>query len=527
MTVRVFLACALLVLGLAAGRAHAHAGLTASIPADGARLAAAPAAIELRFNEPVTPLRLRLVDAHGRTVAGGDGLQGAPREILVLAVPRDLPDGAYVVAYRVISADTHPVSGAVAFVVGDVPAAPGHGHDHNHDHDHDHAHGGGDWQAASVLVRLVRDAALAVGIGGIFFLTWIGDPGRIARALVACLPVAAVATVLGAGIAGARALDASFPGDIFAAEVWRVAVATSAADSAVMLVTAIGAAAVAVATQGRLAAAAALAFAGIGAALTGHAAGASNPAFLPAAYAVHVAAALVWLGAFVPLLVAARGSDARAAGRLARRFSPFGIAALAALVAAATAIVAHRLARGGLGEYGLWLSVKGGLLLALVAIASDNRDRVVPALLAGRDDARGWLARNLRVDIALGLGVLAVTAVLVHTDPGGGHDHSPAPALAAVQAGAEGFALTATRRGSRIEMTLAGPQGAPATPLAVECVVSVPGAEIDGLRRVPIRHGTSYVIDEPALAAASRIELRVEILIDAFRKAVIEVALGE
>jgi copper transport protein len=525
---KVFVALLLAALAwlVPGGPVRAHAGLVGSVPADGARLAAAPASVELRFNEPVTPLRLRLVDASGRTIAGGDRAPAAASERLVLAVPRDLPDGAYVVAYRVISADTHPVPGAIAFVVGDAPAAHDHDHGHEHDHDHDHAHGGGDWQAVSVLVRLVRDAALAVGIGGIFFLVWIGDPGRIAPALVACLPVAALAAVLGAGIAGARALDAAFPGDLLAAEVWRVALSTSAADSAAMLLTALGAAALAAATRGRLAAAAALVFAGIGAALTGHAAGAANPAFVPAAHAVHVVAALVWLGAFVPLLAAARASDASAAGRLARRFSPVGIAALAALVAAATAIVAYRLARGGLGEYGLWLSAKGGLLLALVAIASDNRDRVVPALLAGKDVARAWLARNLRIDLALGLGVLAVTAVLVHTDPGGGHVHAPTPPATTAQASAEGYVLTATRRAARIEWALAGPQGAAAAPLAVEAVLSVPGAAIDGLRRVPFRDGALYVIDEPVLAAASRIELRVEILIDAFRKAEIEVVFG-
>ena len=49
--------CALLSL-VVAGRAEAHAALLASDPLDGAQLSLQPAAVELRFNEPVRPLML-------------------------------------------------------------------------------------------------------------------------------------------------------------------------------------------------------------------------------------------------------------------------------------------------------------------------------------------------------------------------------------------------------------------------------------------------------------------------------------
>ena len=48
-----------------AGAAAGHAGLAASVPADGAALAAPPSSIELRFTEAVTPLAVRLISASG------------------------------------------------------------------------------------------------------------------------------------------------------------------------------------------------------------------------------------------------------------------------------------------------------------------------------------------------------------------------------------------------------------------------------------------------------------------------------
>src|SRR5262245_33921345 len=55
--------CAMLA---AAPAAPAHASLVGSEPADRAVVAQAPPAIKLRFNEPVSPVALLLVDPEGR-----------------------------------------------------------------------------------------------------------------------------------------------------------------------------------------------------------------------------------------------------------------------------------------------------------------------------------------------------------------------------------------------------------------------------------------------------------------------------
>lgn len=61
---------AIIACVLAAGPAWAHAVLLDTGPADGAALAEPPAAVVLRFNEPVAPVSVRILDGSGRDVAG-------------------------------------------------------------------------------------------------------------------------------------------------------------------------------------------------------------------------------------------------------------------------------------------------------------------------------------------------------------------------------------------------------------------------------------------------------------------------
>ncbi|HYF08390.1 MAG TPA: copper resistance CopC family protein [Acetobacteraceae bacterium] len=108
------LALALLALP---GPLRAHSELRGSVPAEGARLSASPAEIVLRFNERVQVTTLRLLDSAGRAlplrrVGGADP---APEARAAPSVP--LGAGAYRVEWRAISADGHPIGGALRFSV--------------------------------------------------------------------------------------------------------------------------------------------------------------------------------------------------------------------------------------------------------------------------------------------------------------------------------------------------------------------------------------------------------------------------
>ncbi|MEO3868011.1 copper resistance protein CopC [Nonomuraea sp. B12E4] len=114
------LACALF-LALPASPALAHDALKRSSPARNARVASV-GQIELEFSAGVKFPFVLLHDAAGKRIAIGE-----PRTSghLVLAeVPQPLAPGAYVIAWRVVSSDGHPIEGEIPFSVKGSPSAP-------------------------------------------------------------------------------------------------------------------------------------------------------------------------------------------------------------------------------------------------------------------------------------------------------------------------------------------------------------------------------------------------------------------
>ena len=90
--------------------ASAHASLISAEPGDGSVVAQAPKSVRLRFNEPVTPADVKLIDAEGR--AREDAAVDARGDTIEINLPDNLPHGTQLVSYRVISADGHPVGGS-------------------------------------------------------------------------------------------------------------------------------------------------------------------------------------------------------------------------------------------------------------------------------------------------------------------------------------------------------------------------------------------------------------------------------
>ena len=96
--------------------AFAHAALISAEPADNAILAESPARFTLTFNEPVSPLTIRIVDASGTATAITDIRRDGAQ--LVLTPPAIPGEGARVVSWRVMSADGHPVGGSLTYWIG-------------------------------------------------------------------------------------------------------------------------------------------------------------------------------------------------------------------------------------------------------------------------------------------------------------------------------------------------------------------------------------------------------------------------
>ncbi|BBC34517.1 hypothetical protein SGFS_058110 [Streptomyces graminofaciens] len=108
-----------------ASPASAHAALTNSTPADGAVLDSAPRDITLSFTESVSLLddSVRVIDPEQRAVDVGEpGRVKGRSETVRVTLPDGLAEGTYTIAWRVVSADSHPVSGALIFSVGEPSA---------------------------------------------------------------------------------------------------------------------------------------------------------------------------------------------------------------------------------------------------------------------------------------------------------------------------------------------------------------------------------------------------------------------
>jgi copper transport protein len=117
------LAAVLAVLALPSAAA-AHAYLVRTVPAASVVLESPPASIQLTYDEAVEP-RLAIIsvtDEQGRQETTGPVHRSpANPDTLVVALRAHLPEGWYLIYWRAISVDGHPVQGAFTYAVGPNP----------------------------------------------------------------------------------------------------------------------------------------------------------------------------------------------------------------------------------------------------------------------------------------------------------------------------------------------------------------------------------------------------------------------
>jgi copper transport protein len=212
---RLFWRCAAvpLVAGLLvvawAAPAFAHATLEQTSPSAGQVLDRSPKKVTLGFDESVEVAlgAIRVYNSKGeRLEVGSPSHPGGQQSQVQVDVPK-LGDDSYVVTWRVISADSHPVSGAFTFQVGQGAAA---GNLQNLTQ-RLLANQGGDTTVGFLyaVARFGVFASLALLIGATAFLVLAWPAGReskgAARLVWAGWIGAAVTTVVGIGLEGAYA----------------------------------------------------------------------------------------------------------------------------------------------------------------------------------------------------------------------------------------------------------------------------------------------------------------------------------
>jgi copper transport protein len=212
--IRRLLALGALVVALvvvAAAPASAHATLLTTDPQNGGVYDKPPSQVKLRFSEPVEVslggIRVFSSD-RDRVVTGSPEHPGGTQSEVAVSLP-GLDDGTYVVTWRVISADSHPVEGAFTFQVGTRATLS-----------KKNAQGVADSLLASTggsktvgvvygIDRAVLFGALALLIGGVVFLVAVWPRGRddrrAARVVWAGWIGVAVTTVLGIALEGVYA----------------------------------------------------------------------------------------------------------------------------------------------------------------------------------------------------------------------------------------------------------------------------------------------------------------------------------
>lgn len=522
--VRLFAVLALLVG--TAGAAFAHAQLVASDPADGSIVPQVPKAFTLTFDEPVSPITLKLARPDGSVMLLEKAAFDGPA--LTIAAPQGLGNGSYALSYRVISADGHPVGGAVLFSIG-APGGSGK------------APAADTTPPASRLLILVQRTLLYLGVvfgvGGAFASHWLGasrrDGGGAMRVL---LLVGMAAALAGFGLQGLDMLAVS-PQALALATPWRMGLGTTYAWT---LAGALAALLLSLAslqagrTAGRALSLAALVITGIAFALSGHASAADPQQLTRPAVFLHVAAVIFWGGALMPLTLALRRGGSEASEML-RRFSLAIVPVVIALVASGAALAViqlHSVAALWTTDYGIVFLVKLALLPPLFLAAAANRLLLTRPALSGEPSrssspspspstARAKLRLSIAIEIVLVAAILATVSNWRFTVP------PRALALAAARAVAVDLVSDKALAEVTIFPDTAGPVTVGIMPMSngsgdltvkdISVIFSNPAAGIEAIRRpATMSENGDYVAQGVSLPMPGQWHIRVEILISDF-----------
>ena len=499
--------------------------LLESSPAADAVLAQAPERLVLRFNEPVRPVLIQLLARDGANI---DLAPPEPVDAeLRMAPAATLPDGGYVLSYRVTSADGHPVAGSLVFTVG----APDAGVQQASTGAHDRL-----WSAADVATRALYYGCLLLAAGLALFIAVLPVPESLQAALRAALGWLAAAGLV-AGVlrlgATAGALYGGPPDLLLTTPPWHAVLGSPVARSVLVAVLGLGLLGVAAHRGSAWPRAGLLVGAGIVAgsfALAGHAATAGPFWVTLPAITLHTLCAAYWVGAFGPLLVALSRLPRIEAFPLLAAFSRGAVVAVTGLVLAGVALATLQLrAPSALidTDYGRLLLAKLALVGLMLGLGAFNRSVLTPKR-AQHPESVSWLRRTIGTDLALAAGVVALTAGLGTVPP----PRALAEQEAALGRDAESYRVVVAERGyqlemvatpaspgeNRIDLHLTDARGAAVHAVGAELSLALPELGIEAIRiaAAPVEHGRFEA--HATLPLAGQWQVRADLLIDDFTK---------
>ncbi|WP_218038351.1 copper resistance CopC/CopD family protein [Acrocarpospora pleiomorpha] len=499
-TSAVLLLATLLVL-LLPGTADAHAVLKSTDPTDGQVLAQAPRTITATFNEAISlaPKGNQLLDSAGRPVPADIR---SVNDTVIYTPASTLAEGTYIVSWRVISADTHPVGGGISFSVGKPSASSVAVPD----------------QVADREVNVLRIGAEVLRYGGVLgfagltaFGLFIAEPSVRRSAAFARRVRRTRDALAAAAVFGAVALvplvklwqDGAGVGDLFSASLWPAALSAAPAAAAALLAVGTVIALVAVRRELPVVAAAGAALALGSLAVVGHTRVYGPGWLVLAADLLHLATAALWFGGLLGLcllFVPDRHHKVAEVASAVGRFSGAALWLVAGLGASAVLLwwrIADSVDSLWTTGYGRLVLVKLVLVLAVVGVAAWNRYRLVPSMHSGarREATLGALRRTVGIE-AVGLAVVvAVTGVLVSQTPREELTAAPAAAapspagpktlIAAIGDGKATMVISPGKRGvNALQLSLVDGQGVPLVPHETpELSVRLPAYELGPFKK--------------------------------------------
>lgn len=417
------------VLGSWAAPASAHASLVTTSPADDALLDEAPETITLTFTEGVAVQAdgVRVLDANGDRVDAGEA--SASGSTVSAPLRSGIGDGGYVVAWRAVSEDGHPINGAFAFSVGvrtEVGSAVLDGAFAAS------ADGRDEW-AGRMLRALTYVAVLGVAGAVIvgFALRDDDDPSPITR------PLGGLAAIGLLGAAAQLPFQASLVsgqglGSVTDQAVLELVLADGFGWS--LLLVCLGLLGVVLTTNldvtpsVRWTATVGAVLAPLGLVVTGHTRTMTPAAVGYLADALHVMAGSLWFGGLFALAVVLRrrrrDDDLASAATAVRRFSGWAMLSVAGVVVSGLALtwVEVRGLDALTGtDYGRMLMAKVAVVGLVLIGAAWNRYAFIPSLDHDGDgvEAAAWprFRTVLRLEVVGIVVVLGLTGILTNLTP--------------------------------------------------------------------------------------------------------------
>ena len=515
--------------------ASAHAVLESTTPGDRSRVATSPSEVTLQFSEDITapPGSVRVVGASGQRVDSGSTSVDGPR--LRVPVDAELADGAYVVSWRVISADSHPVRGAFTFTVGEGPSASDSLVARYFDQGSDR------WlQVAGAVARAAGYLGTLLAAGAALYLAIVFEGAVVARSVRRLLLGSAVVGALGviaqvvidADLATGLGLGAIGHSNV-RADVLGSGVGLSMAITLAGLIVLAGLVALAVmrrvlarSRRVLLVAGALVAVGGFAAA--GHSTQGSVRWLTSIADVVHVAFGAAWFGGLVMLGVALRhraGGDPVAGARAVARFSSLATVSVLAVGGAGLTLgwaEVRSVDALTTTAYGRLLMVKVAMVAGIAAVGAYNHFVVVPAAVAGEQRVAAWakLRRTVATETAAMVLVIGLTSVLVNVTPAFAVAGRPFAETAPLGTGTAQLVVDPARTGpTSLHLYVLDATGRTVdlAPRAVTFELSLPSARIGPIDRIPLKAGPGHFqLDGDDFAIAGRWQVTVVVEVSRF-----------